>query len=107
MEMMRHSDLRLTMSVYTDANQLPVDEGFRCLPSFVASDSDSDTQIRTQTLDARSPDPSRTDTPPAKADGSQIIDAEAFWHPMTQIDANGDDARFGSRGRIRRCFPLV
>lgn len=31
---MRHSDIRLTLDVYTDADKLPVLEAIRCLPSF-------------------------------------------------------------------------
>jgi integrase len=35
MEAMRHSDLRLTMKVYTDANMLPVGDFFPLLPRFL------------------------------------------------------------------------
>jgi integrase len=35
MELMRHSDLRLTMKVYTDANMLPGAEGIERLPSLI------------------------------------------------------------------------
>ena len=35
MELMRHSDLRLTMKVYTDATQLPAAEGIDLLPSLI------------------------------------------------------------------------
>jgi integrase len=34
MELMRHSDLRLTMKIYTDASCLPAAEGIDRLPSF-------------------------------------------------------------------------
>ncbi len=32
-ELMRHSDIRLTMKVYTDASKLPLTEGVAVLPS--------------------------------------------------------------------------
>lgn len=48
MELMRHSDLKLTMKVYTDAAQLPLSEDIQRLPSYVLTPK-SDTQISTQT----------------------------------------------------------
>ena len=47
-QFMRHSDLRLTSSVYTDAEQLPAAEAIQALPSF----SEGCAQIRAQTLGA-------------------------------------------------------
>jgi len=35
-ELMRHSDVRLTMKIYTDASKLPLTEGVTALPSFGA-----------------------------------------------------------------------
>lgn len=35
-ELMRHSDIRLTMKLYTDASKLPMREAVSALPSFVA-----------------------------------------------------------------------
>ena len=34
MELMRHSDIRLTMKTYTDASRLPTDEAIKSLSSF-------------------------------------------------------------------------
>jgi hypothetical protein len=34
MEAMRHSDLKLTMKIYTDVSQLPLAAGVAALPSF-------------------------------------------------------------------------
>jgi integrase len=41
MELMRHSDLKLTMRIYTDAAQLPLASDVQRLPSFSASKSDT------------------------------------------------------------------
>lgn len=41
MEAMRHSDMRLTQQVYTDAGALPIREAIESLPSFSDSLSDS------------------------------------------------------------------
>ncbi len=39
MELMRHSDLKLTMKIYTDASQLPLVAGVAALPSFGVANS--------------------------------------------------------------------
>ena len=41
MELMRHSDLKLTMRIYTDAAQLPLASDVQRLPSFMASKDDA------------------------------------------------------------------
>lgn len=41
-ELMRHSDIRLTMKLYTDASKLPMREAVAALPSFGAIDRDSE-----------------------------------------------------------------
>jgi hypothetical protein len=62
MEAMRHSDIRLTMKVYTDANMLPVGDLFPLLPPFLAADEsasrnpDVHAQIHTQKPDACRPE---------------------------------------------------
>ncbi len=58
-EFMRHSDLRLTSEVYTDAEQLPTKEAIQALPAFSAGDAQGDAQ----TLGAERPAESRSDTP--------------------------------------------
>src|SRR5437867_198691 len=37
MELMRHSDIKLTANVYTDAMQLPTREAVQALPSYVGN----------------------------------------------------------------------
>lgn len=39
MELMRHSDLNLTMKIYTDASQLPLAASVTALPSFGVGNS--------------------------------------------------------------------
>jgi hypothetical protein len=48
MELMRHSDPRLTVKTYTDANMLPVSDAIVALTNFAASNKDS--QIDSQKL---------------------------------------------------------
>jgi len=44
MELMRHSNIRLTQNVYTDVSQLPTDEAIESLPSILGDDSQIDSQ---------------------------------------------------------------
>lgn len=46
MDLMRHSDIRLTMRIYTDASQLPTREAVAALPSFAITKHDA--QIHSQ-----------------------------------------------------------
>jgi integrase len=53
MELMRHSDMRLTAKTYTDANMLPISDAMALLTRFAASKQDS--QIDSQKLVPASP----------------------------------------------------
>lgn len=48
MELMRHSDIKLTMRIYTDASQLPTAAAVAALPAFAISGTQTGTQIGTQ-----------------------------------------------------------
>jgi hypothetical protein len=58
MELMRHSDLRLTMKVYTDPSQLPLADSIDRLPSFTKTGP----QIGPQELGASCHNLTRDDT---------------------------------------------
>ena len=82
MELMRHSDLRLTMKVYTDATQLPAAEGIEMLPSLIKSGPhrgphDLVTDCHDVTLDG---------TTRPKAGTPKGPDAERVCHDLTQPD---------------------
>lgn len=49
MEMMRHSDIKLTMRIYTDGSQLPTAAALASLPAFTVHGTHDGTQIGTQT----------------------------------------------------------
>jgi integrase len=53
MELMRHSDMRLTAKTYTDANMLPISDAMASLMRFAAKKQDS--QIDSQNLVSESP----------------------------------------------------
>jgi len=65
MELMRHSDLRLTMKIYTDATCLPAAEGIDRLPSLTKVCP----QLRPQKLGASRPS------------GSQLVTADVAAEP--------------------------
>jgi hypothetical protein len=46
MKAMRHSDLKLTMKIYTDASQLPLAAGVGRLPSFVVPSTGAQEVVR-------------------------------------------------------------
>jgi hypothetical protein len=46
MQLMRHSDLKLTMKIYTDASQLPLAAGVGRLPSFVVPSTGAQEVVR-------------------------------------------------------------
>jgi integrase len=50
MEMMRHSDMKLTMGVYTDVSQLPIIQESARLPSFRLTNPDANKAAASQTL---------------------------------------------------------
>lgn len=81
MELMRHSDIKLTMGVYTDTKQLPLDRAIDSLPSFALPEEDPGTQRTqksTQPADVRSLQRSQPvatgQTPPP----AQVIDSVAL-----------------------------
>jgi integrase len=61
MKLMRHSDLKLTASVYADADQIPGDDLVKLLPSFGKKfSSERSSQIASQKSVQKSPDESTT-----------------------------------------------
>ena len=111
MEAMRHSDLRLTMKVYTDANMLPVGDFFPLLPRFLTSNQSNphratDAQIHTQTTDVCRHEPTLGGITADNGAQSEMSERKGVGHELAQNGGNWQNPEFGSRGRIRRCLPL-
>jgi integrase len=70
MEIMRHSDIKLTTKTYTDAGLLPVSDAVINLPSLLAAEAPS-TQIGTQSLFRAGPDLS---TPDTELDDNELLE---------------------------------
>jgi hypothetical protein len=86
MEILRHSDIRLTMNHYTDASRLPLAEAINKLPNFGASDN---AQIHPQTPDIPCNQQSPCGTSPVEMEPSKVVYPEAFWHKQTPTDVGG------------------
>ena len=101
MEIMRHSDIRLTMNHYTDCSQLPVAEAIATLPTFGAAQTSPDAQIHPQTQDILSNEQSPTGAVLADNESSKVIHPERFCHNSTLTDVVEHNEGIGSSGRIR------
>ena len=101
MELMRHSDMKLTAKVYTDANMLPVSETVAMLPNLIGGSADS--QIDSQKLVPERPSvsvsvPLKPANPILLTAGDQVVSpSESAFVP--QSPEVGDNARC----RVRTC----
>jgi len=100
-EIMRHSDIRLTMNHYTDASQLPVYEAIETLPNLAACAPSGDTQRDTQTPDFSSNPQSPAGTEISQNESSKVVYPEEFGHnqPVTDIIGQSDEKSCLARTR--------
>jgi integrase len=102
MEILRHSDIRLTMNHYTDASLLPLADAIRKLPAFGSADSGCDnTQIHPQTPDILCNPQSPCGTPLVAAESSKVVYPEEFWHDQTPTGVVGQSDEKTCLARIR------
>jgi len=102
MEILRHSDIRLTMNHYTDASLLPLADAIGKLPAFHAQASGcGHTQISTQTPDVCCNRQSPCGTSAAGAESSKVVYPKEFWHDETPTDAVGQSDEKTCLARIR------
>jgi integrase len=87
MELMRHSDIKLTMGTYTDSTQLPLRNAINALPSMLPKRSIPDTHQSTQTFDAARHSVSRDDAEAKNGDGAESRTGKGFCHDTSRIDA--------------------
>jgi hypothetical protein len=87
MQILRHSDIRLTMNTYTDDALLPTAEAIGKMPSFLClAPPENNTQIHPQTLDIPSDEQSQDGIPLPKVETSKVVYPEEFWHNKAQPD---------------------
>ena len=98
MELMRHSDIRLTMNYYTDTNHLPLSDAIAKLPVFTTG---TNTQIHPQRSDVCSLTESRLGIQRQIDEAPNVVHPDRFSREMARFDVVADDAENGSSGRIR------
>jgi len=102
MEILRHSDIRLTMNHYTDASLLPLADAIGKLPVFGSLESGCDyTQRHPQTPDIPFNQQSPCGTPPADAKSSKVVYPQEFWHKQTPTDITGQSEEKNCLARTR------
>jgi len=102
MEILRHSDIRLTMNYYTDASQLPLAEAIGKLPALACTTTPVDnTQIHPQTPDISGKQRSRCGTASPDVRSSKVVYPEEFWHGQTPPDVVEQSDNKSCLARIR------
>ncbi len=100
-ELMRHRDLKTTMSVYTHPELLPLAQGVALLPSFSlnAGDAPKDTQRGTQKSASSGHEQSEAVATSQTSSTSQVIEAVVVGYEKTPGVATG---RFAEMERAKR-----
>lgn len=97
MELMRHSEMRLTTKTYTDVSLLPVAAAVQSLPSLMGLDSSPDSQNLRP--DGHSLSQAVTSAPVKGA--SQPVDGEGISLCLSPSVTDSQDGGIGSGGRAR------
>jgi hypothetical protein len=102
MELMRHSDLKLTMKVYTDASQLPLIAEAARLPSFSLpwNDSKERTQLSTQEAVVLGVEGSPAVASSRSDTSAQAADVVAFRREKTAGDASSGFSKMERAKRL-------
>jgi integrase len=101
MELMRHSDMKLTAKTYTDASMLPVSETVELLPDF--SEQRAPSQIASQIAGSSSPD--EAPLVPPKAGGGTLLTSSGETVSLSQAASvpQSPATADGARCRVRTC----
>jgi len=102
MEIMRHSDMRLTAKTYTDAGLLPIADAVLNLPSLVKPKVTS-TQIGTQNLFRASHDQSGPVTKAASLFATDLFENQTVTSDKSAPDRLGHEKQKHGQNRIRTC----
>jgi hypothetical protein len=101
MEIMRHSDMRLTAKTYTDAGLLPIADAVLNLPSLVKPIPG--TQIGTQNLFRAGQDESGPVTESSFFSKSDLIENQTVASDKSMLGRLGHEKRKSGQNRIRTC----
>jgi hypothetical protein len=92
MELMRHSDMRLTAKVYTDAGQLPLAKTVNALPSLL-----SPVQTTEQTLGLQRPGVSQTVQVDETSEALESPQNQGLQHIGPNLSHSGQSAKYCTR----------
>ena len=95
-EIMRHSDMRLTTKIYTDAGGIPTTEAINKMPSLLVSKNG--THIGTLTLGFKGQSVSRAVTAEKKTPDAQLVDFQAVVPACHNLSASGAFRGMAERG---------
>jgi len=98
-EMMRHSDIALTLDVYTDKGMLPMAEAVEKLPVFLKQLKDA--QIDAQNADFSGHAPSLGGAEKSEEGIPQIVQSEESSHALALIDTTEQDDEKSCLARTR------
>jgi integrase len=101
MEIMRHSDMRLTAKTYTDAGLLPIADAVLNLPSLVKPVPS--TQIGTQNLFRAGHDESGPVTDSTFFPKSDLVENQSVASDKSTLGRFGQEKRKNGQNRIRTC----
>ena len=96
MDIMRHSEMRLTSKIYTDAGGLPTADGINKLPSLLTPGTW--TPIGTLSLVQRGQNVSRAVTAEKKTPDAQLVDFQAVVPACHNLSASGAFREMAERG---------
>ena len=102
MEIMRHSDMRLTAKTYTDAGLLPVADAVLKLPSLTHKKS-ADSQIDSQDLFRAGHDVSTAGTKTANSAYFEVTDIQQDGQQKDGLVTTSQKNGKGARYRVRTC----
>jgi hypothetical protein len=102
MEIMRHSDMRLTSKTYTDAGLLPVADAVLKLPSLIGKKA-ADSQIDSQDLFRAGQDQSNSGTEVTTAYYSELPGSEHGGQEKASPVKTSQKLANGARYRVRTC----
>jgi len=105
MELMRHSDMRLTAKTYTDAGLLPIGDAVLNLPSIAGSALEKASQIDSQNLVRAG---LLLSSPVTKSEASKFTETRmdtGNGHDLTPLVNAGPETENGARYRVRTCDP--
>ncbi len=105
MEIMRHSEMRLTAKIYTDAGGLPTADGISKMPSLFGNETW--THLGTHTVVSKGQNVSRAVTAEKKTPNTQHVDFQTVDTACHNLSASGAFSEMAERGGFGPPVPVL